>query len=142
MEQESANFFLFFFGTEQIENILGFVYYTVSVANTHFCYYSTKTGKDNTSASCCGCVPIKLHFLFPEPSGKCSWSPDQFTNSVFRACRVADEIEENNFLIITFTADLIYIILCFPEVFLLDRNFRISSKSIKILPIFPVFIVF
>ena len=50
----------FFFAKIQIENIIGFVCYTVSAATTHLGCCSTKTGKDNTSAN--GCFPIKFSF--------------------------------------------------------------------------------
>ena len=59
--QESENFF-FFFAKIQIENIVGFECYTVSVATIHLCCCSTKTGKDNTSVNGCSYVPIKLYF--------------------------------------------------------------------------------
>ena len=53
---------LFFLPKDQIENTAGFVCCTISVATTHLCCCSTKTGKDNTSANGCSCVPVKLYF--------------------------------------------------------------------------------
>ena len=51
---------ILFFAKIQMENIVGFVCYTVSAATTHLGCCSTKTSKDNTSAN--GCFPIKFIF--------------------------------------------------------------------------------
>ena len=51
---------ILFFAKIQIENIVGFVCYTVSIATTHLGCCSAKTGKDNTSVN--GCFPIKFPF--------------------------------------------------------------------------------
>ena len=64
------------------------------VATTHLCCCSRKTGKDNTSAN--GCVPIKLSFqnqVVPVVG------PQSGLPTLFRAWRVADMIDKNNFLI-------------------------------------------
>ena len=52
---------ILFFAKIQMENIVGFVRYTVSAATTHLGCCSTKTGKDNTSENGGFCVPIKLY---------------------------------------------------------------------------------
>ena len=64
---------------------------TVSVATTHLCCCSTKTGKDNTSENGSFCVPIKVYLqnqvvaVLTLQTAVC-W--------LFRAWRVADVIEE------------------------------------------------
>ena len=70
-----------------MENIVGFVRYTVSAATTHLGCCSTKTGKDNMSENGGFCVPIKR-------GGGCSHPPGCNLLTLFRAWKVIDVIEE------------------------------------------------
>ena len=95
-----------------MKNILGPMHCFVCVASTHLCYCGTKAGNDYLSANGHGCVPIKL-----DSQTRYGLFLDQrldFDNSVFRACKVAEVIEENNFLV---SPHLVCIILCISDVF-------------------------
>ena len=97
---------LFFFEKIQLGNIVGFV--CCLCCNTHLCCCSRKTGKDNTLAN--GCVPIKLSFqnqVVPV------LGPQSGLRTLFRAWRVADMMDKNNFLLCNPLDHTLYQLNCF-----------------------------